>query len=199
MTKEFGAYFFDSSLLGESSGNYLSQAQKLVDDLLESEVYRAKRAKIVNRQMPPTKTLSPISPNVSLPNHPRPNGNKHPQNALVLASNPRFQFECSATLEGVSRYKKGILAKSNESVKRAKMHTKNKEYMRLSRKIFEKVNQNLVQTLGKRAEMIQETVNEVNSKRFENQNKWLERYLELREEIKDHRTRIISLRKALQK
>lgn len=201
MTKEFGAYFFDSTLLGESSGNYLAQAQKMVDDLLQSEEYRARKMRIIDRQMPSHAPPHRSSSDTETPvnGQHKPNGTVQPQHALVLASNPRFEFDSSATLEGVSRYKQSRLAKSGGRAKRPKHHSKNLEYLRLSRKIFEKVNENAVQSLGKRAEMMQETVNEVNSKRFESQNKWLEEYLELREEIKDHRTRIISLRKALQK
>jgi hypothetical protein len=198
MKKEIGAYFFDSSLLDDKSDYYLSEAQSLVDALLNTNKYKLKKQKILEKEYKYQEESSESHSKNKMKIVPS-QASSSTQNALVAVSNPHHQYSSDSTLKSVSRYKQNCLKSLNKNFKKKRQRTDNGEYLGLTRKIFEKVNTHLKQGLGKRAQMMQETIDEVNSKRFENQGKWLERYLELREEIKDHRIRIIALQKALKK
>ena len=160
----------------------------MVDALLQSEEYSQKRAQILSRQPPPV-NVPPTQSSIV----------EESQTALALPINPKTRFTSSEILKEVVDFKSKRIANSNAKFKRPRVKSQNSEYLALGRKMFEKVNEKLTESLGKRSEMVQETINEINSKRFENQEKWLERYLELKEEIKGHRVRIIALKKALQK
>ena len=200
MTTEVGAYFFDSSLLNDKSELYLTEAQKLVNDLLESEKYKNKRLEILSRKQ----QSFPIPQPTSLPKNTKISKEDSLKNqnttALALVSNPDYQFKSSQEiLAAVSNYKKSVLEKSSPKYKRPMTRTQFPEYLNLSRLIFKKVNQQNSDLLGKRGEVVKETISEINSKRFENQEQWLEKYLELQEEIKGHRLRIMALKKALRK
>jgi hypothetical protein len=198
MTQEIGAYFFDSSLLDDKSDYYLNKAQTLVDNLLQTEEYQIEKQKILNKKHIPDITQI-TNPTIPQGKTSQPQISTSNQNALVKISNPHHQYTSNSTLNAVSNFKKQCLTHLNKDFKRQRTKTQNAEYLALGRKIYKTVNDKLKENLGKRASMMQETIDEVNSKRFDNQGKWLERYLELREEIKDHRKRIIALQKALQK
>jgi hypothetical protein len=199
MTTEIGAYFFDSSLLQDKSEFYLTEAQNLVDNLLKSDKYQKKKQEILSRTQPIELAHPPISMDQHKTN-PNPISNlNEPMNVVALPSNPNYQFNSSQILSSISAYKDNSLRKLNPKYKRERTKTQNTEYLNVTRAIYKKVNSGMSESLGKRGEMIKETIDEINSKRFENQEKWLERYLELKEEIMGHRVRIIALKKALKK
>ena len=198
MTQEIGAYFFDSSLLEDKSDYYLNEAQTLLDNLLQTKEYQMQKQKILEAKYIPDDTPMPNPINFENKTV-QPQDTTLNKHALVKISNPHHQYTSNSTLNAVSKFKNKCLSNLNKTFKKERLKTQNAEYLTLSRKIYKTVNDKLIENLGKRGSMMQETIDEVNSKRFDNQGKWLERYLELREEIKDHRKRIIALQRALQK
>ena len=200
MHSEFGAYFFDSSLLGEKSEHYLSEAQLMVNTLLDSKEYLQKKEAIDKRQFSSKIQIMPSLQSNSIQKEKQESQAKvQPQNVVALVSEQKTLYKSSETFEMIRKYKQNRLLKFNAKFKRPRLKTQNGAYLNLGRKIFEKVNTEMKAKLGKRGEMMKEVIDEVNSKRFSNQEKWLERYLELKEEIKGHQSRIIALRKALNK
>ena len=84
-------------------------------------------------------------------------------------------------------------------IKKRGIRTKTADYLKLSHEINSKVNNNIITEIKKRKTFMKDIINEVNNQRFKNQEEWVDKFWELKDEINSHRRRILALRKAIRK
>ena len=173
MTQNFGAFFFDSHQLKSNGDVYLLKAEELHSNLMNTEKYQSLLAKI------------------QTPTPPTQNPNPHP----ILFRNSKIPKE-------ITEFKESLLSpQADKLLKRIskKRRPKFPKLKRIAKIISEQTNQNLVDLLKEKQQQKQEIVNQVNDQRFKTQNRFLEKYLEMKQEISEHFERIIALKKVLNK
>lgn len=176
MTKNCGAFFFDSHQLGSDGDSYLLAAEKLHNDLLKTEKYQNMFQNI-------EVTLDSKNKNKKVP---------------LIENNIQTQSQISNFLQKFKDLKSKT-PKIRNTIQKKKNKSSFPKLKRISKLVTDKANENLSKILKAKKEQKKEILGQVNDQRFKTQNKFLEKYLEMKQEISEHFERIIALKKVINK